>query len=194
MPGSKAWPTTGTANLWTTINTLDSLQTRATAKTGASPQSISLGGAGDNEIEADVELPYLSAWYAHYAISDSSVRTFAFYNGWTYELKEHTFPEYGDAYVAEDLSDDEKKGLRVQAIVKIDGNWQSPEDLTDAPYKTWCRDKNDEKIQELVLIFSNSDIERRDDKVSPKGLTPRIRVSEYRLRQLGRICEFQQQS
>ena len=158
-------------------NNLDGLQTQATAKTGASPQNISLGGASDNEIEIDVELPYLSAWYAHYAISDSSVRTFAFYNGWTYELKEHTFPEYGDAYVAEDLSDDEKKGLRVQAIVKIDGNWQSPEDLTDAPYKTWCRDKNDEKIQELVLIFSNSDIERRDDNVSPKGLTPRIRIS-----------------
>jgi hypothetical protein len=160
-------------------NQIDGLQARATAKTGTLPKSLSLGGVPDEEIEIPVSLPYLSAWYAHYSISDASVRTFVFYNGWTYELTTHDFPTetYGEAYVAEELTDSEKKGLSVQAIVKINGTWRSPEDWTKVPYKSYCRDKEDERIEEIIIIFSNSDIERRDEDVQPKNIRPMIRMS-----------------
>src|SRR5262249_11993823 len=36
------------------------------------------------------------------------------------------------------------------------GSWKGPEDWTHQPYKTFCRDKADERLEELVLIYSNS--------------------------------------
>ncbi len=47
--------------------------------------------------------------------------------------------------------------LKLIAVKKIDGQWKAPEDWTGDPTKFFCRDKAAERLQELVLIVSNSD-------------------------------------
>lgn len=47
--------------------------------------------------------------------------------------------------------------LKLTAIKKVGGQWRAPEDWTADPRKFFCRDKVAERIEELVLIVSNSD-------------------------------------
>lgn len=46
--------------------------------------------------------------------------------------------------------------FRMQVIQKINGQWRQPEDWSNKAIVTWCRDKRDERIEELVIIYSNS--------------------------------------
>ena len=46
---------------------------------------------------------------------------------------------------------------KVQALVKIGGSWREAEDWTGTAQKEFCRDKPEEKLEELVLIVSNSE-------------------------------------
>jgi hypothetical protein len=40
--------------------------------------------------------------------------------------------------------------------VKINGKWLPEDDWTNIPFKTFCRDAKDERIEELVVMYSNS--------------------------------------
>src|SRR6185436_5299492 len=51
-----------------------------------------------------------------------------------------------------------KKGGSVQLFMKVNGTWQPPQDLTNVPLITLCRDEKLERIEEAVFIFANSDI------------------------------------
>ena len=53
-----------------------------------------------------------------------------------------------------------KPHVRIQALVKIGGNWRPPEDWTGVRSKSFCRDAVDERIEELVLVYSNGDSAR----------------------------------
>ncbi len=44
-----------------------------------------------------------------------------------------------------------------------------PEDWTDVGQRFFCRDKLDERIQELVLVFSNSQFEDTGKVLRPAG-------------------------
>jgi len=46
--------------------------------------------------------------------------------------------------------------FKLQALLKIDGQWKAVEDWSAKEEVTWCREKRAERIQELVLIYSNS--------------------------------------
>lgn len=46
--------------------------------------------------------------------------------------------------------------LKIQALIKMGGSWKAPEDWTHVASKAWCRDIVAERIEELVLIYSNS--------------------------------------
>lgn len=50
--------------------------------------------------------------------------------------------------------------MKVQALRKIGGKWQTPEDWTNDAFKTWCLDNQDERLEELLLIVSNSEANR----------------------------------
>jgi hypothetical protein len=50
--------------------------------------------------------------------------------------------------------------LAVRALIKINGQWQPPEDWTNIPIKTFCRDAKAQRIEELVVMYSNSDTTR----------------------------------
>jgi hypothetical protein len=47
--------------------------------------------------------------------------------------------------------------LKLTAVKKIGGQWRAPEDWTGEVSKFHCRDKQDERLQELLLIVSHSD-------------------------------------
>ncbi|HJT16911.1 MAG TPA: DUF6055 domain-containing protein [Thermoanaerobaculia bacterium] len=135
-----------------------------------------LGGRPDVYNELTTDLPGLSARYYHYTF-DGSVRAVAFLNGLTYQL--HTGDltidgiDMGPQFQFSDASDDQKRGASVQAIIKKDGQWQQPATWTDTKYKTFCREKADEHIDELVLIFANSDTDD-ERQLKPASIAPMV--------------------
>ena len=50
--------------------------------------------------------------------------------------------------------------MKLQAVKKVGGVWQSVEDWTAEPAKNFCRDKRDERLEELILIVTNSEVNR----------------------------------
>jgi hypothetical protein len=56
--------------------------------------------------------------------------------------------------------------LKIWAIKHINGAWQTPEDWTQKSVATFCRDKTDEQIDELVLIYSNGNSTSRGTDAS----------------------------
>lgn len=50
--------------------------------------------------------------------------------------------------------------MKLEALRKIGGKWQAPEDWTNEMHKTYCRDNQDERLEELLLIVSNSEADR----------------------------------
>jgi hypothetical protein len=55
--------------------------------------------------------------------------------------------------------------LKIQALIKKGGSWGTPEDWTKVQFKSFCRDVTDERIEELVLIYSNSNPMRPSDPI-----------------------------
>ena len=53
--------------------------------------------------------------------------------------------------------------MKVQAVKKIAGQWRAPEDWTQESYKQFCLDKKDERLEELILIISNSEVNRASE-------------------------------
>jgi len=133
----------------------------------------------------DLGLEHLSAWYYHYTFEDPGVRTVAFYNGLSFRLSRQANlidPQLGPdvtAFVAEPLAPEERRGASVQALVKIGGGWQAPKDWTDKAGTVFCRDKVDERLEELVLIVSNGEHRRESATylLKPQGDPPTLWLS-----------------
>jgi hypothetical protein len=149
---------------------------------------VLLGGGMDRtyEMESSVEglqgpmtLQSLSAQYFHYTFNDPTVRSVAFLNGAIFKLgiKEWpVVPDFGKVYLLENGSKS-RHGLKIQALAKINGTWETtPRDWTQTPLVSFCRDFPDEKIDELVLIYSNSNYHVRTP-IEAEGLTPLLAVS-----------------
>ena len=82
-------------------------------------------------------LPYLAGHYQHFAFRPS-VRSVVFHN---------TIAEMGQPHTS------------VWGIVKIRGTWKDPQDWTREFQLAWCRDDSKEDIEELAIVFGNSDWE-----------------------------------
>jgi hypothetical protein len=117
------------------------------------------GSEVDKYATLNVELPHLSASYKHF-VFNQKVNSVAFLNGLTYKVS--TEPrvllnvfDLGEQYKWEEISAEQKKGASVQAILKRNGKWEEPVDWTNVPYKAFCLQKPEERIEEIVLIFAN---------------------------------------
>ena len=86
------------------------------------------------------ELEPRSIFYEHLKASDAAVRAVIFHN-----------PFAGDPAAG---------FIKLQAVRKVGGQWQAPEDWTTDAFKTMCLDKKDERVEELLLIVSNSQADR----------------------------------
>ena len=53
--------------------------------------------------------------------------------------------------------------MKLEALKKIGGKWQAPEDWTQVAFKSHCLDNQDERLEELLLIVSNSEANRASE-------------------------------
>jgi hypothetical protein len=151
--------------------TWDGLKSQA-SPAGGGEIEVRMGGSRDIAMQLKVDLPRLSTTYKHFNFTDDSARSIAFWNGATFNLKLEELLPIGIQYKPDTATADEKLGARVQALIKLRGqDWQVA-DWTNVPYMTFCRDMLSERIDELVLIISNSEFKNRDRKLQPPGLAP----------------------
>jgi hypothetical protein len=92
--------------------------------------------------EGGYEIPARSLFYEHLNFTDDNVRSVLFVN---------PFGGAPPAYL---------EFIKLYAYTKIGGQWKGPEDWTNEHYKEFCRDKKDERLEELLIIVSNSDPNR----------------------------------
>jgi hypothetical protein len=98
----------------------------------------------DLELELKGDVPHLAARYFDFVFSDETARSIDFYNGFSGGDPDH---------------------LKVQALVKIENQDWTVEDWstnTSSPNENFCRDIKNERLEELVLIFSNSNFRDRN--------------------------------
>jgi hypothetical protein len=81
-------------------------------------------------------------------------------------VQEH--PLFGKHYAADLANAELIKGGHVWALVKIKGVW-TKEDLTGTTFRPFCRDMTVERIEELVIIISNSEFQDRARILKPPG-------------------------
>ncbi len=141
------------------------------------PTVVGLGGAADKEFTIPFDLPKLSTTYEHFKFSDPEARSVRFWNGATFDLKESAGPFFTPVWDPKPATAAAKEGIRVQALVKIKGAWQAPVDWTNDPSISFCRDVANERIEELVLIISNSQFLDAGKRAKPPGQDPRLYVS-----------------
>jgi hypothetical protein len=128
------------------------------------------GGAVDGSIPLPYDLPPLSATYLHFTFSGVDPRTVVFWNGVAERLA------LQEEYSTEPASEPEKKGATVEALYKINGQWQTAIWTGDS-FVQFCRDRRAERIEELVIIISNSEFDDPNRKLKPPALRPVLWVS-----------------
>jgi len=102
---------------------------------------VDLFGLPEIEFTMDANINHLAAHYYHFIFNDPNVRSVAFYNPFI----DLTNPSSFDPAV------------NITALVKIVGKDWDVQDWTYLPAKSFCLDKNEERVDELVIIFSNRD-------------------------------------
>lgn len=139
---------------------------------------VTLNGAPERDFELPFDLPKLSAKYEHYVFGDAAIRSVRFWNGATFDLQKSAGPLFSPVWDPKPATAAAREGIRVQALIKIKGqDWQAPADWTDEPAVTYCRDVAAERLEELVLIVSNSQFLDAGKRARPPGQVPRLYVS-----------------
>jgi hypothetical protein len=123
------------------------------------PEDVTLGAGGRFEKPIPLDQQYLSSTYRYFRFDDE-VRAVTFENGLLGNRHAKTW-----------------------AIEKIDGAWKPPRPLTESTGVTWCRDREGENLEELVLAFGNTNWRRSEE--SPTSL--RVR-GEHELSAFGHGC------
>lgn len=130
--------------------------------------------------------PHLSAQYYHFQFKDDSARSVAFYNGINYRVsyRNNPFVTWGDAdskiygvYPFDPVPD--STGMHVQALLKIGGAW-TQEDWSGERQRSFCRDALAERLEELVIIISNSNWKEGETNYTyqPVDETPMLYYSD----------------
>ncbi|KAI9006804.1 hypothetical protein DFJ74DRAFT_712157 [Hyaloraphidium curvatum] len=144
---------------------------------GQNPVQFSPNGDATFSLPIPVDLPYLSASYLYLAFSDPNVRSFVFYNGLRTNLEQRTVSTNSlmgafDAFVFEEKGDTAAShGAAIWAMWKVAGrsSWEQPEEWTDRPFARFCLQKKAEKLEELVVVFSNWEFKDRSYRVKKYG-------------------------
>jgi hypothetical protein len=114
-------------------------------------------------------LPHLSARYYPMVFGDENVRSVTFYNGLNFDLREvdATAGPFATPWgKALGLKTDPQKGAKVLALIKIKGHDWYHQDWSDVPFVRLCRDRAAERLEELVLVFSNTEWQDRNYTLS----------------------------
>lgn len=123
------------------------------------PTAVALGSKPDMRLPLTSEVEHLAIEYYHMTFPDSNARTVTFYNGFDFKLTEQSFRTgnfEANTLMWEPVEAEARRGGNIQAFVKIGGQWQY-QDWTNQPFKSFCRDQRAERLEELVVIVSNSE-------------------------------------
>jgi hypothetical protein len=134
------------------------------------PLDLQLPGT-DRAFPIPVDLPRVSATYRYYRFKDPNVRTVAFWNGLTSSLSKP------DEYETDAVAQDQRKGANITALIKIRGQDWTRDDWTNENFVSFCRDRLAERIDELVVITSNSEFAVRDRRLKHSNIEPLLWAS-----------------
>ena len=129
--------------------------------------------------EMSGDLPTGAVRYYHFTFPDSSVRSLAFLNGLTFNMRKDSLwnSQYGSefsveadqTYASDPLSDEEQQGIVMFAMYKAVGKTTWDFLPISADEKSYCADTQG-KIEDLVVVLSNGDFDHPDRVVKPLGL------------------------
>jgi hypothetical protein len=137
---------------------------------------VAPGPSGDRRYELDMEVDHLAIKYVRLKFTSPNTRSFAFYNGHNFNLVEQDFGG-GATLFPQGATPEETKGAHIWGIAKINGQWQEPEDFSTVYQKLYCREIADQRLDELVLVFTNSEYEDTSHHTSTPGLPTTIWAS-----------------
>jgi hypothetical protein len=83
-------------------------------------------------------------------------------------------------YYPQVLTPEEMKGVGIQALIKVAGQDWKWENWSYETSKRFCRDVKAERLEELVIIFSNSELDQSSPNylLKPRGLNPLLLTSD----------------
>jgi hypothetical protein len=146
---------------------------------GATPAistAVEMQGRTDLQYALPAEIPHLATRYYRWTFADETARNITFYNGLTFNLQRAESTQNSEYLKLDPVTPEQQQGARVQALIKLEGEpWQTA-DWTGLPIATFCRDKRSERLEELVLIMSNSEFADRDYVLKPVGDPPLLTV------------------
>ena len=122
--------------------------------------SLANGYAAANH---DVNLPHASMAFYRVKFAGSDSRSVTFVNGLNYGLDTFDDGGVGRALRFTGLQPNQREGVSMQLYLKVNGVWQSaPVDVTNVPWIAICRDNPAGKVDEVVFMYGNGEIDRGD--------------------------------
>jgi|GEM_PF-6159677 len=158
----KIWPKFVAAN-WNRDGILtylkaDALSTNASIDSG-NKTNWSMDASGTVSLPIPAEVKHAAASYYHIKLNDKNLRSLTILNGWKFKLDTKEITDVGKVFAYTGLSALERQGLSLQVYLKINGTWQTaPADLSNAPWTMVCRDDPAGKIEEMILMYGNSEM------------------------------------
>jgi hypothetical protein len=166
----------------------DGLESEAQGKAGAAPEPIPAGSGPDLALELDGRVRSLSGVYRHFVFDDARHRWFRFYDGlsnrlWIQEDWEDEADAGRKELWWEALDEEARRGIDVRVLVKKDGAWESRSFYDSSWFndlqlgaKSACRDRLDERFEEIVFIFGNGRL-KKGDNIEPPERGPTLWVT-----------------
>jgi hypothetical protein len=115
----------------------------------------------------EVRISELSMRNERFRFVDDNVTTVTFFNGYTYGLRPESLPLRNNLFtpprqivagttpfVFQPTPQERGTGRSLTALIRIGGQW-TREDWTNTPIRYFCRERISERVEELVLIYSN---------------------------------------
>jgi hypothetical protein len=114
---------------------------------GAFLEDIVVGLHGDTErvFELPGDVKHLASHPYRFVFNDSSIRSVSVINP--------MFVHYQET-------------AQIQVIAKVNGTWRQPEDILYTPTASYCRDLKSERLEELIVVFSNHEWKERQLSLS----------------------------
>lgn len=151
------------------------------ARAYSTDRPVTIPSTGEFAEQMKIDLPHLSAKYYHFVFDAADARTITFYNGLTHKLTKKNYiglddKDRGERYFLKKLDDPETDRAKVQALVKVGGQWRV-EDWTQRALVTYCRDLPLERVEEIVVIYSNSQFGDRTRRLTERMGPPQLIAS-----------------
>ena len=122
---------------------------------------------GYAEVEHAVDLPHASMAFYRVRFAAASSRSVTFVNGLNFGLDTFDDSGVGKMLRFTGLQPGQREGVSMQLYLKVNGAWQSaPVDVTNVPWIAICRDTPAGRVEEVVFMYGNGEVDRGDPHYS----------------------------